>query len=56
MLTEAKLALNLDCSDDINTMTINEEVQVIEWAPAVFHAIKKMDGRFFFIGMKDLSH
>ena len=44
MLTEAKLALNLDCSDDINTMTINEEVQVIEWAPAVFHAIKKMDG------------
>ena len=26
-----------------NTMTINEEVKVTEWAPAVFHAIKKMD-------------
>jgi hypothetical protein len=25
-------------------MTINEEVEVIEWAPAVFHAIRKMDG------------
>lgn len=25
-------------------MTINEEVQVIEWAPSVFNAIKKMDG------------
>ena len=25
-------------------MTINEEVKVTEWAPAVFHAIKKMDG------------
>mmetsp|Transcript_5702 Transcript_5702/g.7671 ORF Transcript_5702/g.7671 Transcript_5702/m.7671 type:complete len:174 (-) Transcript_5702:837-1358(-) len=25
-------------------MTINEEVTVIEWAPSVFHAIKKMDG------------
>ena len=25
-------------------MTINEEVQVIEWAPAIFNAIKKMDG------------
>ena len=25
-------------------MTINEEVEVIEWAPSVFDAIKKMDG------------
>jgi len=25
-------------------MTINEEVQVIEWAPAIFHAIRKMEG------------
>ena len=24
-------------------MTINEEVEVIEWAPSVFDAIKKMD-------------
>jgi len=43
MLSEAKQALHLDSGEDINTMTINEEVQVIEWAPAVFHAIKKMD-------------
>ena len=44
MYNEAKQALNLDSGEDINTMTINEEVQVIEWAPAVFHAIKKIDG------------
>ena len=44
MFSEAKQALNLDAGEDINTMTINEEVQVIEWAPAVFHAIKKIDG------------
>jgi len=44
VLNEAKIALHLDTGEDINTMTINEEVQVIEWAPAVFHAIKKMDG------------
>ena len=44
MYREAKQVLQLDISQDINTMTINEEVQVIEWAPAVFHAIKKMDG------------
>ena len=44
MFSEAKSALNLDSGEDINTMTINEEVQVIEWAPAVFHAIKKIDG------------
>ena len=44
VLNEAKAALHLDTGEDINTMTINEEVQVIEWAPAVFHAIKKMDG------------
>jgi len=25
-------------------MTINEEVQVVEWAPAVFRAIRKIDG------------
>ena len=43
VLNEAKIALHLDTGEDINTMTINEEVQVIEWAPAVFHAIKKMD-------------
>ena len=43
VLNEAKAALHLDTGEDINTMTINEEVQVIEWAPAVFHAIKKMD-------------
>ena len=44
MFSEAKQAINLDSGEDINTMTINEEVQVIEWAPAVFHAIKKIDG------------
>ena len=44
VLNEAKAALHLDTGEDINTMTINEEVQVIEWAPAVFHAIKNMDG------------
>ena len=44
MISGAKQALNLDSGEDINTMTINEEVQVIEWAPAVFHAIKKIDG------------
>ena len=30
--------------EEHDTMTINEEVKVTEWAPAVFHAIKKMDG------------
>ena len=44
ILTEAKQALHIEQGEDINTMTINEEVQVIEWAPAVFNAIKKMDG------------
>lgn len=44
ILNEAKQALQLDSGEDLNTMTINEEVQVIEWAPAVFDAIKKMDG------------
>ena len=44
MLNEAKQALQLDSDEDIKTMTINEEVTVIEWAPAVFHAIKSMDG------------
>ena len=44
MISEAKHALNLGEEEDLNTMTINEEVQVIEWAPAVFHAIRKMDG------------
>ena len=44
VFNEAKQAINLDSGEDINTMTINEEVQVIEWAPAVFHAIKKIDG------------
>ena len=43
MLTEAKQALHLETEEDDQTMTINEEVQVIEWAPAVFHAIKQMD-------------
>ena len=44
IISEAKHALNMDSVEESNTMTINEEVQVIEWAPAVFHAIKKMDG------------
>lgn len=39
----AKTALHLDCQEELDTMTINEEVQVIEWAPSIFHAIKKMD-------------
>ena len=43
MLSEAKQALHLDSDEDYDTMTINEEVQVIEHAPAVFHAIKQMD-------------
>lgn len=30
--------------EEHDTMTINEEVKVTEWAPAVFHAIRKMDG------------
>ena len=44
MLNEAKQALQLDSDEDIKTMTINEEVTVVEWAPAIFHAIKSMDG------------
>lgn len=45
LVTEARQALALDDEDDyLNTMTINEEVKVIEWAPAVFQAIRQMDG------------
>lgn len=46
IISEAKQALNLSDGEEENdnTMTINEEVIVIEHAPAVFQAIKKMDG------------
>ena len=44
ILNEAKSALHLDSQDDFDTMTINEEVTVIEWSPSLFHAIKQMDG------------
>ena len=44
IFNEAKSALHLDSAEDLDTMTINEEVTVIEWAPSVFHAIKKLDG------------
>lgn len=37
--------VEVDSQDDSATQqTIDEEVQVIEWAPSVFNAIKKMDG------------
>jgi len=44
ILNEAKSALHLDSQEDFDTMTINEEVEVIEWAPSIFHAIKHMEG------------
>ena len=31
-------------TEDDTVMTLNEEVELIEWAPAVFDAIKKMQG------------
>ena len=45
ILSEAKKTLSMaESNEDQSTMTINEEVEVVEWAPAVFHAIRKMDG------------
>jgi hypothetical protein len=46
VISETKSALTLGLNTDeeeANNMTINEEVTVIERAPSVFNAIRKLD-------------
>jgi hypothetical protein len=45
ILTETKqaLSLGLNNEEEQNNMTINEEVTVVELAPSVFQAIRRLD-------------
>lgn len=44
VISEAKAKIGLKSEKELSSMTINEEVSITELAPAVFNAIRRMDG------------